>query len=200
MRNNQKNLKNEIWHEIGLSKGGRVIYSISNMGRCKRVYTKTGLTIIDRGIKNRHTGYWMYHANLGYVHRLVAQYFVKNDNPDLWVEVDHIDSNRDNNKSSNLRFLDLATNRKRGHAQRLRTLNYRHTNRNGYILTGKKYDAETDTYQTKTWINGMACAKELGCSHVLVYLAALAPNDPAKRSARTAKGWRLSWEKKGAEI
>ena len=62
---------NEKWHEIGLSKSGRVMYSISDMGRCKRVNTITGETRIDHGSRNRYTGYWSF-GSLGYVHRLVA--------------------------------------------------------------------------------------------------------------------------------
>ena len=64
-------IKNETWAEIGISNGGRVRYSISNMGRCKRENLITGEVIIDKGRRNRYTGYWHF-GNLGYVHRLVA--------------------------------------------------------------------------------------------------------------------------------
>ena len=119
-----------------------------------------------------------------------------NDRPDTWLEVDHIDSNRDNNKATNLRWVDLRYNRARPHAQKLRRVHHRHTSRKGMILLGKKYDAATDTYETRTWDSGMACSRDIGCSHVLVYLAALRDGDPSRRSARTAKGWRLQWVKR----
>ena len=128
-----QNLKDEIWHEIGMSKGGKVCYSISNMGRCKRQNLITGEVIVDRGRRNRFTGYWHF-QNLGYVHRLVARYFVPNDRPDEWTEVDHISSNRDQNQASNLRWVDLRFNRSRRHANKLRSAHHRHTSHKGMML------------------------------------------------------------------
>ena len=44
------------------------------------------------------------------VHRLVAECFIPNPDPKHLIEVDHIDHNRVNNISSNLRWLDHKTN------------------------------------------------------------------------------------------
>ena len=46
-----------------------------------------------------------------YVHRLVAEAFVPN--PDGLPEVDHIDNVRWNNVASNVRWIDLHTNRRK---------------------------------------------------------------------------------------
>ena len=53
-------MKNETWAEIGISKGGRIRYSVSNMGRCKRENLITGEVKIDHGYQNRSTGYFSF--------------------------------------------------------------------------------------------------------------------------------------------
>ena len=44
------------------------------------------------------------------VHRLVARAFVPNPRPDLFLEVDHIDRNPQNNRATNLRWLTRQLN------------------------------------------------------------------------------------------
>lgn len=44
------------------------------------------------------------------VHRLVAEYFVPNENPELNTIVDHIDQDKHNNKASNLRWVTTKAN------------------------------------------------------------------------------------------
>ena len=107
-------------------------------------------------------------------------FFVPNDRPDVWVECDHIDSNRENNKASNLRWVDMRYNRTRLHANRLRRKNARATNHAGQIIQGVNHR----TGETRTWKNGIECARDLGCSHVLVYNA-------LGHKVRSAKGFVL---------
>lgn len=45
-----------------------------------------------------------------YVHRIVAMAFVKNPNPELYKEVDHIDGNKSNNRADNLKWTDRKGN------------------------------------------------------------------------------------------
>lgn len=45
-----------------------------------------------------------------YVHRLVAEAFIPNDDPATKNTVDHIDGNKANNEISNLRWLNRAEN------------------------------------------------------------------------------------------
>ena len=45
-----------------------------------------------------------------YVHRLVAETFVENDDPETKKEVDHIDRDRSNNRFDNLRWVTRSTN------------------------------------------------------------------------------------------
>lgn len=73
--------------------GTFVPQSISNKG-----YNQVGL--------RSPSGKW--HCYL--VHRLVAHVFVKNPRPDIFKEVDHIDQNRTNNVSLNLRWLNKPLN------------------------------------------------------------------------------------------
>ena len=44
------------------------------------------------------------------VHRLVAEAFIPNDDPETKDTVDHIDGNKSNNEASNLRWLNRAEN------------------------------------------------------------------------------------------
>lgn len=46
-----------------------------------------------------------------YIHRLVAEYFVNNNNPKINNEVDHIDSNKSNNNYTNLQWINRRNNK-----------------------------------------------------------------------------------------
>lgn len=80
-------------------------YWISDKGRIKSVYSKSGKFIIRRGSKTRY-GYR--HCAIGWVHRLVAKAFVPN--PMNLPEIDHIDGNPSNNAATNLRWCSHEDN------------------------------------------------------------------------------------------
>ena len=103
-------LEGEVWKDIcGFS--GK--YKISNYGRVKSFkYYKAH--ILRTQLNNK--GYERVslskagRARYYLVHRLVAQHFVANDNPEEKNTVDHIDGNKENNTASNLRWLSLSDN------------------------------------------------------------------------------------------
>tara|TARA_R110001632_G_scaffold185982_1_gene306337 strand:+ start:47 stop:526 length:480 start_codon:yes stop_codon:yes gene_type:complete len=47
------------------------------------------------------------------VHRLLALHFIHNDDPDTKIEIDHIDSVRDNNNLNNLEWVSRVENMRR---------------------------------------------------------------------------------------
>lgn len=95
-------------------------YQVSNMGSVRSL----DFTVLNRNnVPVRHKGKVLtqYPNSSGYmrvviggkhqfVHRLVAEYFVTNANPDKYNVVNHIDSNPINNKASNLEWTDLSGN------------------------------------------------------------------------------------------
>lgn len=50
------------------------------------------------------------------IHQLVAEAFVENPNPSQFTEVNHIDTNKQNNKASNLEWTDHSGNMKHAYA------------------------------------------------------------------------------------
>ena len=96
---------NEQWRSID----GYIIYQVSNIGRVRNANTGR----IMKGTVSNH-GYKIVNLrnDIGIktflVHRLVAQEFV--DNPDDKFCVDHIDRDKENNISSNLRWTTSSEN------------------------------------------------------------------------------------------
>jgi hypothetical protein len=96
----------EIWKEVN---DFSVSYSISNFGKVLRNDTNKILKIYDNGI-----GYKMVSIKVNrkykmlYLHRLVAKYFI--DNPDNYLEVNHIDFDKSNNTRENLEWCNRKHN------------------------------------------------------------------------------------------
>ena len=95
-------------------------------------FPENGITVRDDGfVKTAEEKFWRGHIVTKYfyrqidspvllrrqfVHRLVARAFVRNPNPKLFCEVDHIDANPSNNRADNLRWVSKTLN----HAAMLR--------------------------------------------------------------------------------
>ena len=93
----------EIWKEIAGTDGK---YMVSNTGKVKN--TKTGLFLKQA---SNHKGYSMVTLGKGKtktVHRLVAETFIPN--PDNKPCVDHINTQRDDNRVENLRWVTYSEN------------------------------------------------------------------------------------------
>lgn len=106
-------LDGEIWKDIT----GCSSHQVSNMGR---IYVKSTNQIFYGHIYQRYR-YVSINDDLGKihhyaVHRLVAQAFIPN--PDNKPEVDHIDSDPNNNKAVNLRWVDHDEQMKNSETQK----------------------------------------------------------------------------------
>ena len=92
-------------------------YKISNLGRVKNIKTEK---ILKTHILN--SGYYscsLYNKNLTKkgrkckdftIHRLVGIHFIKNEKPEEYIEIDHMDNNKLNNHYSNLKWVSRSIN------------------------------------------------------------------------------------------
>lgn len=94
----------EIWKPI---QGFEGLYEVSNLGNLKSVRFKKHRILKPQ--KN-NCGYFIAHLrkdNRLYqllVHRLVAFAFVKNSNPEKFIEINHLDECKTNNAAANLEW------------------------------------------------------------------------------------------------
>lgn len=167
----------EIWKKSMENRDS--VYYVSNMGRCRKVSKSTGDETITKGRLNRQIGY--YSINNNYVHRLVAEQFL-GPKPAWAEQVDHINSDKTDNRAENLRWVTRKENNSTDHAKTMHRLNANSRTGGGQVIRAVKGEQEL------FFKNGREAARALGCSHVLVY------NCLNRRgSAKRAKGWELAW-------
>lgn len=114
----------EKWKDVYIE-DEKTNYQISNHGRCRNV---TRISKPNKGILkpkcNKKTGYEQYQISVNgiryylYVHRLVAQYFIPN-NDFSKNEVNHKDGNKQNNLYTNLEWVNKQENMKHAFENRL---------------------------------------------------------------------------------
>ncbi|MFS8542105.1 MAG: hypothetical protein LOD89_08445, partial [Tissierellales bacterium] len=93
--NDIKDLPNEIWKWVPNFEGK---IQVSNFGRCKIFYERKTPYIQIVKPKENSKGYLYFsYGGAKFIHRLVAEAFVENDDPINKTCVDHKDNNKHNN-------------------------------------------------------------------------------------------------------
>ena len=106
-------LEGELWAEI---KGYNGAYWISNFGRIKSYKHKVPCLLQQSPNSSGYLRVALHKKGKRWrplVHRLVATYFVPNDDPIEKNTVDHIDRNKQRNTYDNLQWLSLSDNIRR---------------------------------------------------------------------------------------
>ena len=106
----------EIWKDVVGFEG---LYQVSSLGRIKSldryILKKNGVTEFKRGkmmtlIHNKQNNVYEVslskqgHRKCRKIHRIVAEAFIHNDNPEEKTTVNHIDGKRENNRVDNLEW------------------------------------------------------------------------------------------------
>lgn len=117
-QNKEITLKGEVWKEIKDFEN----YAVSNYGRVfnlsKKDFKKFSVNSFfnygKRAVKSRkYLTVNLYHKGKTchrVVHKLVAEAFISNDDPEHKIYVDHIDNDPKNNMAINLRWVSPAVN------------------------------------------------------------------------------------------
>lgn len=107
-------LPGEIWKEV---KGWEGIYWISNLGRVKNQFNKIMKTFIN-GVGYKQIVFRANHIiQRPLIHRLVAEAFVPNPDPEHFSVINHIDETRTNNNATNLEWTTTMGNLHSGTVQ-----------------------------------------------------------------------------------
>ena len=167
---------NEVWKKVIENSSSQ--YFVSNLGNCKRVVKKTGEQILTKGNLNTKVGYYVLEHQ--YVHRLVAKAFLKNQNN--YEQVDHINSDRLDNRVENLKWVTRKQNNSSAHSKKARSVNSKWSSHTNQVIKAEKDGI------VRYFKNGKHASVQLNCSHVLIYNAI-----NHRSSAKRAKGWTLQW-------
>lgn len=110
----------EIWKSVADYEG---LYEVSSLGRVRsldKIVPKWDGTRLLKGriLKGGITQFGYHkiiltknkHRQTIFVHRLVAEAFLENDNPNIKTQVNHIDGNKLNNKMGNLEWVSASEN------------------------------------------------------------------------------------------
>jgi hypothetical protein len=118
------------------------IYQVSNLGNVKKIYKKYPNGIILKPIYNHgyfRIGLWQNNnKKIYYIHRLVAQSFIKN--PNNYPFINHINGIKNDNNVNNLEWCTQAQNNK--HAIEMGLIN--HCKKIIDIKTGITYESVRD--------------------------------------------------------
>lgn len=89
-------------------------YEINENGDVRNIKTKKiRIPVIAGNINSKYLQIQLYDNGKPksyYISRLVAETFIKNNNPNEYTQVDHIDRNKNNNHVSNLRWVSPTIN------------------------------------------------------------------------------------------
>jgi hypothetical protein len=106
----------EVWVKIIYNN----LYSVSNFGRVRN--DKTGRILSTRPDKKGYARASLQGKEYK-VHRLVAEHFIKNPDPEKFNQVNHIDCNKLNNYIENLEWCDNSHNQIHAYANGLQDKN-----------------------------------------------------------------------------
>ena len=108
---------NETWVRI-VVEGIDWNYEVSGKGRVRIHTTRRKIRIISQSDRDGYNAVTLFYNNIPrsfLVHRLVAQAFVHNDFPDLYIQIDHNNDIRHDNRHENLEWVTHAENIRRSH-------------------------------------------------------------------------------------
>lgn len=106
--------KREIWKDV---KGYEGLYQVSNLGRLKRLISnrclKPRILLQNSNVTSGYVRACMSKDGIpkkNTLHRMVAIAFIKNTNPSVKNQINHIDGNKRNNRADNLEWCSSKEN------------------------------------------------------------------------------------------